>query len=578
MLFRMALNRSLLLNDNRKIAESLLAMGNLYAHTQDYEATSKYYGQALAFAMKAAPRDERFIQMLRNNVAMTYTYMGLHREAAEYYYAGIASTGVPVVKAALYLNLSITQSALGDYGKALHYIGEAEHIAIHYAGVAHLRPYIYVNKGDILLSRGDADSALQAGLQALQLAGAHPPKDLLHEIYTLLGKVYMHKGMPERALGYHRKALALTAGFPMGHMRSSLALGTIYLDIRQYDSAEHYLAAALQQAGGTRLPQELVEIHNRLADLYLATHRYREAVGQLQTATTLKDSAVNIEKMRFVNLMDIKYQTAEKNKELAEKQLLIAQQHAYIVRKNMWIAGLSVAALLVIAGSWLFYGYRQRLQQHREEITAWRARAEGEEQERTRIARELHDSIGGALSTMKMYFSLVRKQHAALAATADYREAMQLLDHTLIEVRNTAHNLMPELLLRHGLPEAVRIFCRNITTGSDLKIDYQYYGFRDRLDGNLELAVYRIIQELVQNIRKHAQATQALVQLSQHHHILSGTVEDNGIGMDTDTARHDGLGLESIGHRISGLHGTFSVRSAKGKGTTVYFEINLQNV
>src|SRR5690606_24291682 len=121
------------------------------------------------------------------------------------------------------------------------------------------------------------------------------------------------------------------------------------------------------------------------------------------------------------------------------------------------------------------YRNRQRSEKQKREIAVWQALSEGEEKERARIARELHDGIGGLLSTLKMQLRILAKRMPEVAVTDIYQEADGLLDNTITEVRKTAHNLMPELILRHGLVEAIRMFCRSIQQDEGLKMDFQYY-------------------------------------------------------------------------------------------------------
>jgi two-component system NarL family sensor kinase len=157
-----------------------------------------------------------------------------------------------------------------------------------------------------------------------------------------------------------------------------------------------------------------------------------------------------------------------------------------------------------------------------------------------------------------------------------YREASHMLDNTVNDIRRTAHNLMPELLLKHGLSEATRIFCDQVQDNEGLSISYQHYGFIDGPDKRFELSVYRIVQELVHNVIKHAQASFALVQLSQHNDILDVTIEDNGRGLQAHEGATKGMGLESIRQRVRELQGKININSSAGSGTTVYIEFNLK--
>src|SRR5690606_359170 len=193
------------------------------------------------------------------------------------------------------------------------------------------------------------------------------------------------------------------------------------------------------------------------------------------------------------------------------------QQQAVIDRNRMMLLSVILGTSLTALSLGLYLRYRRRLQKQSEkqalEIAAWRASLDGEEKERRRLAKELHDNIGGNLSTLKMWLGNSRDNSSDFGSKEqDYNGALHLLDNTLMEVRNTAHHLMPELLLRLGLAEAIRVYCNDIQQATGIRVSYQYLGYIGALDNNIELLIYRTVQELVQNVVKHAKASTLLVQ------------------------------------------------------------------
>ena len=152
-----------------------------------------------------------------------------------------------------------------------------------------------------------------------------------------------------------------------------------------------------------------------------------------------------------------------------------------------------------------------------------------------------------------------------------------MLQSTAIEVRKTAHNLMPDILLKYTLPEALHLYCEHIDTGDKLQINLQIYGALEELDKFLALSLYRIIQELVQNIIKHSKGTISEIQLRLDGEKLTVTVEDNGVGFKKNIVS-DGLGLQNVRSRIEALQGFISIESAPGMGTTVYIELDLEKM
>ena len=196
---------------------------------------------------------------------------------------------------------------------------------------------------------------------------------------------------------------------------------------------------------------------------------------------------------------------------------------------------------------------------------------EGEEKERSRLARELHDGVGGILSASRMHLSLLQEDQPNGSHADGLTHISSMLDQASQEIRSIAHNLFPDLLEMHPLDVAVGNYCQRVRNAG-LNLDYYYLGARNEISTPLKLAIYRSVQELVNNSIKHARASHVLVQLSQHENTLQLTVEDNGAGFDPDKVV--GMGLLSLKNKITKLGGQLSIESCPGKGTTVHIEID----
>jgi signal transduction histidine kinase len=197
----------------------------------------------------------------------------------------------------------------------------------------------------------------------------------------------------------------------------------------------------------------------------------------------------------------------------------------------------------------------------------------GQEAERTRIAKDLHDGLGGLFSTVKMYFSTLEHEQQQLKENELFKKSYTMVDNAATEVRRIAHNMMPEVLLKLGLPNALQDLCNNISASRLIQVSLQINGMEKRLNASTEIMLYRIVQELLNNIVKHAQATEAIVQFIQSGNRLSVTVEDNGKGFNTlDTDLQKKAGLENIKSRVDYLNGSISFESTKDLGTTIMMD------
>jgi signal transduction histidine kinase len=174
------------------------------------------------------------------------------------------------------------------------------------------------------------------------------------------------------------------------------------------------------------------------------------------------------------------------------------------------------------------------------------------------------------VAAAQMHFGTLPGKLSDVAAIREYNQGMNLLQTAALHIRKTSHNLMPEILLENGLDEALNRYCNSISSDG-LRLDYVSIGHINRYSPGFELSLYRITQELINNILRHAHASRALVQLSNEAGTLSLTIEDNGKGF-FQTHESKGTGLGSVKKRIRSMSGTIEIQSSPGKGTSIYIE------
>jgi len=156
-----------------------------------------------------------------------------------------------------------------------------------------------------------------------------------------------------------------------------------------------------------------------------------------------------------------------------------------------------------------------------------------------------------------------------------YNKALGMLDSSITELRRVAHNMMPEALVKFGIKDALGDFCNSLDN-RQIKVNFQYFGIEKRFDQKIEISLYRIAQELINNAFKHSQATELIVQLIQEENRVNLTVQDNGKGFNTDILRTSkGSGVANIRSRVEALNGRFDLFSEPGKGTETIVEYKL---
>ena len=196
------------------------------------------------------------------------------------------------------------------------------------------------------------------------------------------------------------------------------------------------------------------------------------------------------------------------------------------------------------------------------------------EQERTRLARELHDGLGSMLSGIKHSFSSIKNNiELTENQSENFDTSIEKLNTSIREIRNISHSMMDtDSLLQNGLPNALKDYCRNLNQPGSLKINFEAIAIDDLvLKEEQAFHILRIVQELLQNVLKHSNAAEAIVQLSKNNKELNITVEDNGIGFDINkVALKKGIGLKNVADRLKIIHGKMDIKSSSDMGTSIY--------
>ncbi|HVF82512.1 MAG TPA: ATP-binding protein [Flavisolibacter sp.] len=422
--------------------------------------------------------------------------------------------------------------------------------------------------------------------EALQLAKASGKKSLLAEAHTSFAELYIKWKKGDAVIEHSEQVLKYASAINHTHYRliAFLNLAEGHALKNDHTKRIQYLNAALAIAKENGTVIQLDDIYKSLAEGYEKTGDHRQALANLKQYIVNKDSTVNQKTNKAVAELEIKYQTAQKEKALSDKQLQIVQTNLQLEKSRQYIfysIGAMVIALL--AACLIYFNYTNRKKVHHRELKSMQQEKElqvlqavlqGEEGERSRIAKDLHDGVAGMLAAVKMHFDSVSIQHSCVLDAEAYRQGVRLLDEASSEVRKTSHNLMPEVLLQYGLDEAIRRYCTNISNNDVLTVQYDSWGDIRRLKSSFELSVYRIVQELLNNIVKHSKANKAIVQVSAQNSILSVTVEDNGIGLMQAKGQAGGMGLATLRSRVEAIKGTIQIEGEAGNGVSAYLEFD----
>jgi len=370
---------------------------------------------------------------------------------------------------------------------------------------------------------------------------------------------------------------------------TDLKLAQAYQILGQNLQSIDLIESTLIRLGGTsnRLNMNIVDAYKIAAMAYESVGNYEKALFYKNLFISMHDSLLKKENLDLINGMEVRYRIVEKDKELAESKLAVESAKEKVQKRNLLIG---IVLTMMVFGGVLTYvwkrknEHKQRLQLakmdtlHRNlEIERLNATLAGEEMERNRIARELHDGVGGLLSAAKMNLELFEKKTPNIDK-ADLNEGIALLQVASSELRKTAHNLMPEILMHEGLPKAIQNYCSSLSGKNSPVIQVQVLGRQVKLLPHFEFSIYRIVQELVHNMVRHSQATEGLVDLNYREDGgVDLTIEDNGIGLgaaQNGNGSGEGLGLRNVKQRIKAINGHLDIRSAPGMGTSFYIEFS----
>lgn len=583
--FKRGLNVSIALNYRKGIADFACHYMYIQDVKGEYMASLKLLEKAISIYDSLGLHSDRATAICYKG--MEYQQMGNYPAAAEAYLEALKLSEQlddQSISGLVINRLATVFIALGDYEKGYHYASRA-YDSGRKSGNLRRMALALVNMGNSKNYSGDFPAANRLYDKALAISRQTDDSLLVLSALTSRARVYTNQQHHQQAIEAYQKAMQL---WPIPDAENQLVLYLGYAKALyssgQYRQANTYLDKALTLARQCHSSDLLKQAYLAASDNQAAQKNYKEALALRQLYEQLNDSLTGINSRKMVQQLELQYQSEKKDRDLAEQQLLLAKKDLQLQQQNTWISiFLSGLIFLVIAGYLVWYRFRQksyRQRQHLQTLKAERtveileAMMKGEEKERKRLSRELHDGVGGLLSAVKMHFCAFRNERDWLHENESYNHALQMLDEAIIEVRKTAHNLAPDQLSRLGLANALELFCKNASHSRQLQISFYTNGEIRQLKSSFELTIYRIVQELVNNIIKHAQATEALVQVTQHQHLLTITVEDNGVGFEQSTHPHRGIGLKNLEERIRSLNGQLTITAIPGHGTTVYIEFN----
>jgi signal transduction histidine kinase len=510
--------------------------------------------------------------------------LGAYLKAAEAakkagYITGVANT---------YSAIASVYVALQNHNNAMHYFHKAIAILRQGDGTLSLATTI-LNAGDELRSAKIYDSALLYFKESASLF--EKANSLTGKAYNLgnVGMVYASLGKNELAERNLNEAIQLLEGLKDYYPICSylISMADIYLERRDLPTALTYAHRSLKLAQQHKLKEQASEASLKLSQLHEQAGNTGQSLKYYKDHIAYRDSVNNLEVVQKIADQRTQFEVS-----LKEKEIDLLQQEKIIHRVYILIAFI----LLLLAVVMLLY-FRQRFIHTRlmanhqrklndekienllkeQEVRAMQSLVVGREEERKRIAHDLHNHLGSLLATIKVNLNGIPERNMP-----NFNTITSLVDQACSDVRGMSHSLNMGISEDFGLIPALKDLVAHLGQSGDLEVEFKASVAECQLDSASEIAIYRIVQELVSNVLKHAHATKLSILLTclAEDNLVNILVHDNGKGFDLPENGEpfsDGMGLHSIRQMVKQQQGEINFDSNPASGTTVNIDLPISN-
>ena len=540
-------------NNLKEIAKNYSIYGTIYQHKTDYISSISYFLKSNEIATK-----EKLYHLIQRN----YRSLSNISNRQEEYSKGkdYAEKAIKMEKNQKnIINKADNLVALGfcylnenNFEKALIVFKQSENI--YFEKKEHFRLATLKASKSLIYDNSNPIYSAELNFESHAILDKIAPNNLITiAIKANLGSSYFELAKNDSLISMLKKSLIPNTKSVLLQNAEALLKKSLVLSIKNKNNAY------------------IISFSNMLQDLQNYLGDYKNAYENLSLSTRVKDSLFSQKNKNAIAKLESEKEVFELKTANEKKSTL-----------NKILIGSSIGLLLIS-----FLGYRnfrnkRKLQNQKiselekdKQLLAIDAMLKGQEEERSRIAKDLHDGLGGLLSGTKLSFTNMKENLLLTPENAIlFEKSIGMLDTTIADLRKVAHNLMPEALVKFGLNDALNDFCSSIQLASNIKVDYQKIGIDRKIGNTAETFIYRIIQELVNNAVKHAEAKEILVQVAFTNNKIIVTVEDNGKGYDKNLAS-TGDGLDNIAYRIKYLSGTIDTVTSPNNGTSVNIELNV---
>jgi signal transduction histidine kinase/Tfp pilus assembly protein PilF len=599
-IIRRVLKTSIQSGNSRMIARSYLALSNLYFYRSQPDLAAKSWN--VADRLNAMNKDPQLTGNLHLSKALLHQQAGNFDSAIVREFRALRCfEQLPDEEGMMKICLIIggTFQLTGRYDLAKKYLDRALSLAQKRNDTT-FTGLVYHSLGNMCQRSGDISRSIRYYKIANDKLRATRAEGRRLRVLLSLASSYEEEENYGEAVHLYQECIA---GFKIANDAADLCiafenLGVLYMRTGEFAVAQSCFEKAYRIIRRSGDLNALRNITYNLAALHANRNNYKQAYLYLDTSNQYKDSIFSAQKQKIMDELNAQYESEIKDRKiamLAQDAQIQAVKHQSLLRQRLLLI-LSLASVLTIT-SLLILIYIQRYRKEKvisrqkekihmqtinellktQELKSINAMLEGEERERSRISEDLHDRLGALLSTVKMGFSTVESKISVLEEEnrKNFSNSLTLLDRAVEEVRTISHNLASGILANFGFEVALLDLKETVTQNTGLVMDLRITGLdAQRLPPSLEINLYRMVQELLNNTLKHAGATRFSIDINKSMRELVLVVHDNGAGFDP-AVRAAGIGLKNLESRVTRLNGSMHIDSGKGNGSTFIIEIPL---
>lgn len=590
--FDQALNTAKNIGDNKRIYNVILNYSNLLIKRGFKDDVLEYVHQCIQYdSLFGGNRSKAQNYHLLGNIYLYLADFPAALQAFQIAYDQFELEGRTDKMLKVLNNIGIVHTAAGNYEMAEQSYLELVEIADKH-NLERNKISILINFGALYMDMGQIEKNKELLMEALRISEKYNDTRFKAEIINNLGNVAYYTGDYELALSYFTDAVSVNQQSGNKHQEALCHAnrGWALLVLNRKNECFDAFNTALNLASKIGASETRMDAFEGLADASEYFGDYKSALAYRDKYEAVKDSIVGARAKNKIAELQTLYEKEKKENQIKnlqqEKefdQLKLQEKNLEISKLNWQRFGLILFVFIVLLGSFLLY----RIYQSKKEVEKNKAiiaeREKGlqavfdaTEEERQRISKDLHDGVGQQMSGLKLAWQnmIVSFQNLSDEEKNKLESLSKILDETASDVRTISHRMMPRVLSEYGLVEALQDMLEKSFALGNIAYNFEHFNITDRLPKKIEIALFRIAQELTNNIIKHSKADQVNVQLFKNNNQVVLVFEDNGIGVDI-SQKNSGHGFINIQSRLSGVNGQFNLEPSYQKGSVATIRIQL---